>query len=835
MSTLTSGLYRNRFRVVHHSGLQAPGFTYDVNRMPGLEVDNGTAVGTGTFFDGSNLAAQDKYWIPEVSGHLVYNWWRTNIQRGQNWLTAGIGDNDDLELSGVEVNVSGTQWFPVLEPGIFFDLDTAAYLYSEDSIEVIISGGTGAVSGCKAFLTDPPPVDYTPIHLGTFHVDHWRRARPYETYTRKHSFTSISGNNPTLNAVPGSSPPLYEARYTNIIWQDVDTTNFEFMMDKFAPGVVLNQLITSGVQCELQRVPWSMTEFQLPLVPVETIIGDPQYVINNDQVIVSNGMGRTTLPNISSVTLTSGAYVRLSGSVLETDAVIQMNADLSTVFPQYSGTILIDDGDTRQESIDYLELSGTDSTYISGLTRNSATVHRDEAQVRLVVDYASIADNNNLLSGIDGEGQHFAYYTSSGLDHTLDNITGLLSVPQMSGIHRAVADIDYYRGTLLCYEPSGATNTYKHASGLDINPLAHGVEHGMVWASMFPLIPASINIKTNRSINTDGTVGPVFAGNDFLMLECEVVTEKGAPVPGATVTMAMEATRNIGLLDGRDPADGPVSKISDGGGVARFAYTPPQTIQGLGYFFPSGNIINSSGLRFITPVPLEELWSSGTGWKNHTFAIYNDDEYLDYSETSGLFEFTVDGQFELITRVSGASASTGYTIFEAVQPVVALDTSDSPITASGTKVSTLVFDTGAIPIANNIPAYFTSAEKRISAGAMVLDKFAASKSVEVIVGIPPFMTGEFLLGAPDDITTSSFDSLAYLTVNPFEQTDPAADRTDPRNLGQVFRIQGTIQDEFLRNKFYVGIDYGNLDLTLGGRVEIKKLHTFRNRFIVEIT
>jgi hypothetical protein len=560
------------------------------------------------------------------------------------------------------------------------------------------------------------------------------------------------------------------------------------------------------------------------------IVGEPVYTIMNDMINIQNGFGVTTLPNPTGLILTSGTYVRLSGSVDDTDTVIRMNSDLSTLFPP-SGSVLIDPQNTRGEIIEYTDISGLDNTYISGLTKSSGLVYPTDTQVWLVVS-SEVADGQ--ISGVNGTGLHYANYISSGVSYTYNEKTGLMNVPSMSGIHRVKADINYYRGMLFSYEPSGNTDLYLDASGVDISPLAHGISHGILWTSTAPLYPASIELSTNRNVNTDGTVGPVFAGNDFLVVEAKVLSNRGAPVPQAQVTMALGANTNIGLLDGLDPADGPITKVTDGAGIARFAYTPPGDIQGLGYFVPSGNVVNSSGLQFINTVPIEELWVSGTGWKSLVFAVYSDDEYLDLSITSGLFEFTVDGAFELITRASGTSPDTGYTIFEALTPDLALDENLLPTTASGTSVQTLVFNTGSIPVADNIPAYFVSAEKRISIGAVVQDAQAASPSMNIIVGIPPFMTGEFLFGPVDEIGTSSFDSLAYISINPFENRDPGQDRLDPRTLGQVFRLQGSKSDEFLRNKFYIGLDYEALSSTITGINEIYKLHTFRNRFIIEI-
>ena len=86
---MTSGLLRNRFRLDTTIYRDIAGFTFDESRMPVSQASNGTAVSTGSFWDGSNDEALDKFNILEVSGKLRPDWWRSNLLRGQDWLEAG--------------------------------------------------------------------------------------------------------------------------------------------------------------------------------------------------------------------------------------------------------------------------------------------------------------------------------------------------------------------------------------------------------------------------------------------------------------------------------------------------------------------------------------------------------------------------------------------------------------------------------------------------------------------------------------------------------------------------------------------------------------------------
>lgn len=824
---MTSGLLRNRFRVETTILRDPVGFTFDESRMPTPDAQNGGAVQTGAFWDGSNKEALDLFSIPEVSGSLKPDWWRSNVWRGQHWLQAGIGDNDDLELSGVSLQDGGI-WQPQVETGVFFDLDTELYLYGNQAVEVVVSGND------LATLLQTPVQDFTPITMATFFVDEWSRPRVYEHFKQKHMLTSTDPDQPTLTQVPGSEPPLYEQRYTSIRWQYVDSGRHEFLYDAYAPGVVRSRNITTSVNCQLRRVPWSQNHFQLPLVPFVSWDTMPVFNVYEDEVNISDGEGAFSLlgSGVSNLVLTSGSYLRVSGALPPSGLVVPFTGDASA-WPA-SGTIIIDGGDRRQEILAYGAIAGQTFSgldLVSGV-RASGVPHRDGAQIRLVVD-ASIS--GNAISGVDGAGRYLANYQVSGLPGTLEPLTGLWEIPAASGVPRITVDVQYTRGILLSYEPSGAQGLYS-PDDVNVNPLTHGAPNGMLWMSMYPLRPADIKLSISRGVNADGTVGPIFAGNDYLAIEAEVVNVVNAPVPGVEVALVLESPQNVGLVDGADPSLTPTTKVTDGTGVARFSYTPPDTIQGMGYFADKNQLVNGSGIPVNETAILEEFWAAGEGWKTLAFTVVSGDEYLNYMETSGAFQFFADGRFELVTFISGMS-SAGVSTWHPIRPVAALDEDGAAVTASGSIVKTLVFESGVLPVGGDVEAYFVSAEKRISIGAIAVGANTASQSFQAVIGIPPFMTGEFLWGEIEDQDTKSFDSLTYLTINPFQELGPNDWRTDPRQLGNVFRIRGQKQDEFLRNKFYIGIDdsaRATLAASALGARKLRQFYTMRNRFILEV-
>lgn len=816
MSTLSSGILRSRFHIILGSGLEAPGFVFDKARMPGTEIDMGTAVGVGSYRDGSNAAFEDQFHIPEVSGILQFKCNRANMTPGQPFLIAGHGDNDDLEFSGIDAG--DTQWTPVIDTGIFFDLDEPCYLYSQRAIEDLVTNDA-------TFIPIVYPVShYKPISLASFYVDEWGRARAFETFRQKHSFTSINDSE-TLVPISG----IYEPLYDQVIWGNVDTSGFECFIDASQSGIVCNRFITSGVYAyPLRRVPWSQEYIQLPIVPVISIDAPFWLNVQSDPVFVTSGVGGVlTLSGLNPQDpwVTLRTYVRVSGSWDEISGILPVEG--STVEFQANGMLLIDDDDFRQEIVTYTGVSSSGFTGISrGAWGTSPSIHRDGAQVRQFFDSAIVSGVILVATSGDCLVDYWCQIYSGNF--TLNQRTGLLHIPCLSGIHRAVVEINYSRGLLLCYEPSGFSEYLCRPSGIDLNPLTHGTDQGLLWTSMFPLRPARIVLDTSRSKNDDGTVGPIYAGNDFLVVNALVVTHSNAPVPQEDVTLVLENPVNIGLVNTEDPSEQLISRTTDGTGTARFVYTPPDTIHGLGYFIPSGNLLGS-GLTLVTPVPIEEVWNEN-GYKSLLFSIENDDVYTPYSEVSGFF--AADGRFELVTVISGTGDS-GYTIWKAVEPVALLDSDGLVVVASGSRVAQIVYPNGSIPSSTTIGSYFVSVQRRISVGAYIQSSNVASESLEVVVGIPRFMTGEFIFGPIDDPDTSAFDSLAYLTINPFDHRKPTDSRLDARSLGHTFRVQGSYSSR-LRSKFYVAIDPGVLQSTPAGQIEMKKLYASRHRFILEV-
>jgi hypothetical protein len=528
----------------------------------------------------------------------------------------------------------------------------------------------------------------------------------------------------------------------------------------------------------------------------------------------------------SGLLVTSGNYVRLSGSLAASGTFIPTETSVAD-WPSV-GTLWIDDViDQRNEAIDYIS-AGT-SGFLAAGVRWSGVQHRDQSQIRFVV--SGFVVSGTTISGTSYTGEHFVDYTVSMSQHpTYDAWTGLVTISGLENVSRADLDLTYYRGIGLCYEPSGLSE-YTSRPAININPLVQGNVDGILWFSTFPARADKVRVTADKNKDTDNIVGPVFAGNDFLSLTAKVTDRFGADVANELVSVSLDNVQSIGRIDGVAPLDEEITKETNSRGEARFVYTPPETIHGLGYFTQYTNIVNGSGLEFAQPFELKELYVSGV-WNSLTFAVWNDDEYDTWSETSGVYEYTADGRFEIIAVISGGDYGE-YATFSPIKPIAALDADGQVLGTSG-QVTTLVFTSGELPTEETeIGAFFVSAEKQVSVGVVAPNSNATSKTLTIKVGIPEFMQGELYFGPLEDVDTRSLDSLAYLTINPYTMGFIDEHRFDPRQLGNVFRIQGTKTDEYMRNKFYLIPDWAGLNNILGND-EARKFFSFRNRFILEV-
>lgn len=873
----TSGLLRNRIRVINGELPEPTGFIFDYHRVPSYYESDGTAVRYGTFWDANATQVNDSWNVQLISGITYFDQRKSEYYPGQPWLIAGIGDNVDLEFSGINiedqvntvsiytgdsiVKSSGSilnttvpqTWIPKVKTGEWFDLDQPVYLHSSEAVEYIVSPD----SQYKITISGLPEV-YTPITLASYYISPKGKIRYFHYAKQKHNFTKISGVD---------TSGLFDTTYSGVNWNNVGTSNLEFMFDPNVPEIFLNQQISSGVFVTAIPLPWNQRFVQLPIAPIAKISGSPTIRIYEQYVNISGGTYDLEIYGTSPSNLILGTqtYARISGTVTSGTDPIPTNDPLLSTWLPASGQLILNGGKGVVETISYSSLSGS---YISGITFTSGRTYADGSLIRLISSGGAniIEVSGNLqISGSSDNGEYRVYYeyiddripktNISGIDY-VNKKEAWIWIPDLEKVPYAEIDISYYHGLLLTYDPSGIKEKTYKIEDININPILYGINHGILWNSRLNLYPEFLSLSFSKDVISGNQIGPVYAGSDHLVITAKVTNYDGAPVPNADVNLALDNVYNIGQIDGYSPSDQIIQKTTNAAGEAKFIYTPPSTIHGLGYFVGISGVVGGSGLELDSTKQVSEIYT-GSSWKTLLFSVWNDDEYLDYSETSGLFDFTSDGRFELITFISGSSG--GFQTWHPVEPVALLD-EDNNIVTSG-RFKTVVYPSGSLPDDPEVKSYFISAEKHISMGAAVYrdgltditgtvlsgnqelvitqipysTAHIVSESKELIVGIPDFMKGSFLWGPVDDPDTKAFDSLSYLTINPFQDIDPDYSRFEPRTLGNVFRVKLSKTDEYLRNKLYINPSISDLNNTIAGQQKLRRFFTFRNRVILEVT
>lgn len=801
-------LTRNRFRVLLSVSDDPDGFIVGQTRVPDIDFRAGYGLTDLSFWDGNNQEALDRFGMSLSGGQIHYRWTRSNIIRGQEWLIAGIGDHTDLQFSGLLEN-SGI-WFPVITCGHWFDLDHPTFLFSNAAIETVISGDQSTT------ICTPPFKEFVPISCASFVVDEFGRTRHYEEYRQKTSFTSVSVTEPTFTQVSGTNPILYNRTVSGIRWSYVDTANPEFVAIE-GNKIVLNKPFVSGVSVSIRRVPWNREVFQLPLVPVVSE-STPQFRLLETPVWILGGS--STLPfagsQVSDFMLMNRQPFRVAGYFGAGSDSLIVTTSISGL--PSAGRLVIDDGDFRQEVLSY---DGYDGTTFNIVNRPTPMHHRTGAAIHFVLEGA-ISSGNQVFYKPDGH--YVANYTTSNVSYSLNRTTGQMQISGLNLIPRVTMTLNYLRGLLLCYEPNTAGNVLQ--ANIDLNPLKTGANHGLVWASLAPVYPHHIDLIIQNGINSDGTIGPIYAGNDYVALRATVLDKNGIPVPNAPVTLAIGGGVRLGYVDG---AAEPLVKTTDLTGTVYFVYTPPDTIQDLGYFVSLSGVISGCQLHLEKPVDYDELADS-SGWTTRIYTVWDDSPSLPFSFVSGINGYSAEGRFEILAQ---RSVSQGHYIFSPLQPLMGQTTTGSPA-GNGDEVATLIFPSGSLPSDPTLKFYFVSAQRKIGVGAVVVGSTAVSPAYNVVIGIPPFMQGEFMWGPQDDPQTKALDSLAYLTLNPLHSADFLSNRVNPASCGHVFRIRQT-GTNLLRQKFYINPDFDVLSApgNTEGNQYLRQTFTFRNRFIVE--
>lgn len=169
--------------------------------------------------------------------------WDASSNNIESLFQPGIGDNKDLEVQKVIINIDNNQvpWHPELFHGYFYTGKDEYYLYSDDSLthypehERVIINNT--ISGGNYFYLEFPPKPSIPILARTFR---WNEDAG--------SWVIHQSANKKVEFTP-SEPDLLTQAGDLFLWENMNTAEQEFILvySGVTPQVVFNQQVVTRV------------------------------------------------------------------------------------------------------------------------------------------------------------------------------------------------------------------------------------------------------------------------------------------------------------------------------------------------------------------------------------------------------------------------------------------------------------------------------------------------------------------------------------------------------------------------------------------------------------
>lgn len=135
----------------------------------------------------------------------------------------------------------------------------------------------------------------------------------------------------------------------------------------------------------------------------------------------------------------------------------------------------------------------------------------------------------------------------------------------------------------------------------NVNPISQSINQGYICISHEELEAASITLKIDKeliSFSDPPTHGPLYVGNDFAVLQAEVLSPTGTSVPNVDVQFEL-VPNNIGYIGGS--STGISSGITDGSGFAYSFYQPPIDTEEMGFYATSENSVQGNTLILDNP------------------------------------------------------------------------------------------------------------------------------------------------------------------------------------------------------------------------------------------
>jgi len=333
------------------------------------------------------------------------------------------------------------------------------------------------------------------------------------------------------------------------------------------------------------------------------------------------------------------------------------------------------------------------------------------------------------------------------------------------------------------YEEYGYSDVFT-AKEADVNPVAQSLNKGFVVVGRGELDISSIILSTTKSsYRADAdTFGPVYVGADYASLLAHVYSSAGSLVPNAEVTFWITTAPAVGGVGGSGSS---AQRRTGYDGIARCAYTPPTSVDSMGFF------VTSVGVGNTVTLP------SGAAFEDtadvYTYHVLKDDPWKGKvgADTSiGEIPWSAsppNGRKVIFYKWDAAAVNPVTGKLGAYAPV-------RPSSISGGNVLTYA-DTLAPPDPTpsnvNLGAYWIVSDRYVSIQASVysprLNRTILSNTIKIRVEIPLYMRGEYIKNNLNAIpfgwrikdttyeVASAFGGATYISINPFAGPYPIVD------------------------------------------------------------
>ena len=324
------------------------------------------------------------------------------------------------------------------------------------------------------------------------------------------------------------------------------------------------------------------------------------------------------------------------------------------------------------------------------------------------------------------------------------------------------------------------------AKEADVNPLGQNLNRGFVAVSRSELDIASIVLETTEPVYGSGTTlnafGPVYVGADYAILRATVRSSSGEPVPNTEVTFFTETSPEFGMIGGKANRS---ERMTGYDGVARNFYTPPTSVEEMGFYATS--VTSGNRLTVGWDAYFEDVQDI------YTYYVLKDDPWkgvVGADTAIGEIEWTGDppnGRRVVFYKWDAAAVNPVSGFMGAYAPV-------RPTSIAGGNVLTYLDpleDPDSTPSTTNLGAYWIVSDRyltfRASAYSPKYGRRIFSNRITLRVEIPQYMKGSYINTELQDIpfgyrikddtyeVASAINGATFITINPVAGPYPIVD------------------------------------------------------------